>query len=297
MRQVPKRSAFTLIELLVVISIISLLIALLLPALGHARYVTRVTLCANNLRQIAIGSTVYAHDNNLLYPNGPYLNPHWWNQIPSNVDHAIRVQPHLNTPAVLGQYVGGSVSPRDNEAMRCPQIMADGKGNLYHSLSTAQYHVYYNIASAVRSGFTLINGTSANFATATDPDEAMPTLDDTRIQGAHSFSGGGFWESTVIASDVAFWRSTSARRIGSGHMLGGTRVPLGGGNPQLRQISEDTTATANYAFQDASVQSFAFTNDISNMIHIDYTRPGYNTAGTSGTYLLPRERVKPAPAP
>lgn len=42
---------FTVIELLVVVSLISLLLGLLLPALGRARSMARQTVCQSRLRQ------------------------------------------------------------------------------------------------------------------------------------------------------------------------------------------------------------------------------------------------------
>ncbi|MFP4224682.1 MAG: type II secretion system protein, partial [Phycisphaeraceae bacterium] len=56
------RHGFTLIELLVVISIIGLLIAILLPALGKAQDSAQNTVCKNNLRQQALAVSLYAND-------------------------------------------------------------------------------------------------------------------------------------------------------------------------------------------------------------------------------------------
>jgi prepilin-type N-terminal cleavage/methylation domain-containing protein len=53
------RRAFTLVEMLVVISIISILMAVLLPAVGAARAAMQKTKCANNLHQLAIGVLAY----------------------------------------------------------------------------------------------------------------------------------------------------------------------------------------------------------------------------------------------
>ncbi|MEX0886436.1 MAG: prepilin-type N-terminal cleavage/methylation domain-containing protein [Phycisphaeraceae bacterium] len=63
--------AFTLIELLVAVSIIALLMALLLPALGAARGYARNIECRSNLRQIGIGFEIYARDTQDIWPR-PY---------------------------------------------------------------------------------------------------------------------------------------------------------------------------------------------------------------------------------
>jgi len=64
-------SAFTLLELLIVIAIISMLAALLLPALKSARDKAYTTACANNLHQIQLALVMYGDDYNSYYP--PYF--------------------------------------------------------------------------------------------------------------------------------------------------------------------------------------------------------------------------------
>lgn len=58
-RAVERRGAFTLVEMLVVISIISILMAVLLPAVGAARAAMQKTKCANNLHQLSLAVLSY----------------------------------------------------------------------------------------------------------------------------------------------------------------------------------------------------------------------------------------------
>ena len=70
-----QRSGFTLIELLVVIAIMSLLIAILIPALGQARHHARRMACSSNLRQVGVAIHLYAHDYGDTIPFGPDGRP------------------------------------------------------------------------------------------------------------------------------------------------------------------------------------------------------------------------------
>ena len=65
--------AFTLIEMLVVISIMTLMIAMLMPSLGKSREAARSTQCLSNLKQLGLAIESYATDQGQYYP--PYKTP------------------------------------------------------------------------------------------------------------------------------------------------------------------------------------------------------------------------------
>ena len=85
-----KITAFTLVELLAVISVIAILLAVLMPALGAARQQGKAIVCGSNIRQLVLANIGYATENDGYYvpaasdmylSNGGY---HRWHGVREN---------------------------------------------------------------------------------------------------------------------------------------------------------------------------------------------------------------------
>jgi prepilin-type N-terminal cleavage/methylation domain-containing protein len=103
---VELKRAFTLVELLVVIAIIAILTALLFPTINRANAKAKRAVCANNLKQLALGVRMYVDDNgatgNPAKTNSPFLS---W----------------TNYRELIKNYAGikGAASPQD-QLFACP---------------------------------------------------------------------------------------------------------------------------------------------------------------------------------
>jgi prepilin-type N-terminal cleavage/methylation domain-containing protein len=63
-----RNKKFTLIELLIVVAIIAILLSILMPGLNKARYKAKLAVCLSNLKQNHLAISIYAKNNNRLYP-------------------------------------------------------------------------------------------------------------------------------------------------------------------------------------------------------------------------------------
>ena len=125
------RLGFTLIELLVVIAIIALLVSILIPSLGEAKWLATMAICQNDLHSVGLAVTSYSAgyemDRPFLFHNGTGDGSaeSWdatipWSDAPGNPAQA------LLTPG-LEQYLDGP------DVLFCP---ASGRTveNDYHHL-------------------------------------------------------------------------------------------------------------------------------------------------------------------
>ena len=90
---------FTLIEVLVVVAIIGILASLLLPSLSKARGKARLSVCLNNMKQVTLGMSMYALDND-------GSAPHSFRKVQTELESAGIMGPQALRPCPCAQHGG-----------------------------------------------------------------------------------------------------------------------------------------------------------------------------------------------
>ncbi|MFQ6035705.1 MAG: type II secretion system protein [Sedimentisphaerales bacterium] len=114
-----QKQAFTLIELLVVISIISMLMAIMLPAFSRVRRQARAIVSMSNQKQITSAVNFFASDNNERYPESVAtigFGSNWNWSDPTKLTGNRRRSPGLHR--AMSEYLRSYIA--DASIMYCP---------------------------------------------------------------------------------------------------------------------------------------------------------------------------------
>ena len=122
---------FSLVELLVVIAIISLLLAILMPALSKTKSIAMRLKCVHNLKQINIAMQLYVDGNDNTYPctNDP-LPPGYW------------LWMGRGWRGFVEPYLGGNIDANNPSVLYCPRdrISKEQYDSTSYAYSMAFYH-------------------------------------------------------------------------------------------------------------------------------------------------------------
>ncbi len=127
------KKAFTLVELLVVISIIALLLAILMPALGRVKDKAKQVVCASRLHSIGNAIFLYASQNNdSLLPFGAGAQ-NATSEMPLHFMYYLI--PHHSSPYAgfsgLGYLYAAGIIDMNSDTIFCPSVKSQSSGSNY----------------------------------------------------------------------------------------------------------------------------------------------------------------------
>jgi prepilin-type N-terminal cleavage/methylation domain-containing protein len=215
--------AFTLIELMVVIAIVTILAAMLMPALERARELSRRIVCVSTERQIYFGLATYAQNNDGALPDNTYRDS-------CGAEHIIQI--NTTTRRSLTETCG--VDPVTD--LRCPN-------NLWWRYRTDYLNCGYLF------GYDLLAGHSAPWDAAYGDWESPRRMSgesdlEVMTDTAYWCTGNGWY---TIASHGAMGPifappGTDPRQVG----LEGTNVLTLDGSVRFRHIDQCRVRRAAY---------------------------------------------------
>ncbi|XAM01365.1 prepilin-type N-terminal cleavage/methylation domain-containing protein [Phycisphaeraceae bacterium D3-23] len=190
------RSAFTLIELLVVISIIALLIAILLPALGAAREAGRSSQCLSNLQQWGRAKTTYTIDNGHELPYGSVGGGSWiavmeeymTDTSGQSANLCPKTKARSDTPFFGANYYG------EAELYWESQAISDVNNQRFKSGYTFNGWLFEVRKSGVGSPGSIIGAADGYIGGGNGANSFINGMDDARIAPTEvPIMGDGFW--------------------------------------------------------------------------------------------------------
>lgn len=186
-RDVSGRWTFSLVELLVVVAIIALLAALLVPGAKLVREAALGTKCASNIRQLGLGLTAYASDNEGFLPNtyNNVVTPayRWTEQIAIYVEASRRDNGISSTSVRLTNWVlAGCPSYKQSAGYAVWDVgygmngllnlPTDNNSSDTRDIANNRYQLFV-LASVTNPGTRTLLADSPTFSAQTDPAVAV----------------------------------------------------------------------------------------------------------------------------
>jgi prepilin-type N-terminal cleavage/methylation domain-containing protein/prepilin-type processing-associated H-X9-DG protein len=179
-----KALGFTLIELLVVIAIIAILAAILFPVFAQAREKARQISCVSNLKQIGIGTLMYAQDYDETYMPCRDLDPAFG----GTAEWTVLIQPYIKNGSTGGAF------NYETGVFNCPSFPTPLQAN--------QYKPRADIFEAEDS--TTNNKPVVNLSFVDDPSEKIGFIEGGQGGGAVAGDSQGWAYPFFIASEWAW---------------------------------------------------------------------------------------------
>lgn len=255
---------FTLVELLVVIGIMSILAALLLPALQLALRAARNATCVNNLKQIGTGYAMYAGDFDDRWPEFAGANLSVMDTYNSARRNSSMIVSRCDDPIagttnnkfdlrpILGKYLGEKL-----DVMICP---LGARAFRTHPIQRWNIHTTWNNISAfgVHTAYTLYPSNHvANFWQSTQNGKQMRRMGQSFTLRNGTAAGKRFH---VLAGDVMF-SDNGDTTLMTHYPDGGEGTEQAASNLRPSAIRTDDAGvqtSANFVDDGGSVKSYRF---------------------------------------